>query len=137
MAEPNQKDLAYRRARALYARTKLTPQEVADTARMSVNTVKKVLFGVKERETEAHLNSILKVERQLERHIFELQSGHFSEHKLMLSGDPSKDVLTLAKKLATLMQELVLEPERTNKADRDALRRLLKSCNGNLDALSS
>lgn len=137
MSKPNQKEHAYRRAQQLFARTKLTPQEIADRASMSVNTVKKVLFPVKGKEQEAHLNSILKVERELENYLSALTSGRLDEHSLVLSGDPSRDVLTVAKKLATLMQELVFDPETAKSADFVALERILVSCNGNLKALSS
>lgn len=136
MSEPNHKEHAHRRAQQLYARTKLTVQEVAELAGMSVNTVKRVLVKTG-KGSEAHLNSILKIERELDLYIKAANSGKLEEHKLVLSGDTSKDVVIVAKKLATLMQELVFDTDKAKTTDFTALERILKSCNGHLGALSS
>jgi len=135
MAEPNQKEHAYSRVRLLYARSKLSAQEVADLTSMSLNTVKKVLFGPNAGRKEAHLNSILRVERELDQYLTSLQNGALNDKILLLTGDPKKDVITLAIELAKTMQELVFDPENAALVDRGTLARVLKSCDGQLSAL--
>lgn len=131
----NRENLAHRRAEQVFTRASLTVSETARICRMSVNTVKKVVF-----KHEGHPNSAIRLQRGLEDYIQKKKSADEDVASLVLTGHGTHDSVMLIKKLLEVLKDTaMLDADDEQRFKPDELRqaqKLITACDAMLPAAS-